>query len=336
MVGAVGIMLCLEAEGTATRILHAFLAHETAIEEVAGIELQTGLVGEHLHLDACVGVVKRAEALGDVALCVEYPVVVVAVPVHYLLAALIVNAVADGGRCTEIKRRALHIEHLASDGDIGINSGELVGVKGKHLVKAVLGAVATEVEVAVVGEVEDRSLVGGGLILDLQCVIVGEGVGYLHLNVAGIAVLAVRTLGGELYVLLIELVGLPDTVVESDGAAAVQAVGAIVDRELVALAVKGELPLGDTVAVATDEGTEVAALCTVLLVVGDVVMAEAYVAQCVLLVGHHDADDAAAEVGEAYLHAVLIGQDIECCAVGLEVGRVKARLGELRCGLLGA
>ena len=273
MVGAVGIVLCLEAESAATRILNTLLANEATIEEVAGIELQTGLVGEHLHLDAGIGIEEGAEALGDVALGVEYPVVVVAVAIDYLLVALIVDAVTDSGGSAEVEGCALHIERLAGNGDIGINGGELVSVKGKHLVEAVLGAVATEVEVAVVGEVEDGSLVGGCLILDLQCVIFGEGVGYLHLDIAGVAVLAIRALGGELYVLLVELVGLPDTVVESDGATAVQTVGAVVDGELVVLAIERELPLGDTVAIATDECSEVAALGAVLLVVGDVVMA---------------------------------------------------------------
>ena len=64
-------------------------------------------------------------------------------------------------------------------------------------------------------------------------------------------------------------------------------------------------------------------------------MAEAYVTQGVLLVGHHDGDDASAKVGEAHLHAIAVGKNVEGCAVGLEVGRIKPRLGELRC-ILGA
>ena len=65
MVGAVGIVLCLEAEGAAARILHALLADEAAVEEVACIELNAGLVGEHLHEDAGVRVIQCAEALVD-------------------------------------------------------------------------------------------------------------------------------------------------------------------------------------------------------------------------------------------------------------------------------
>ena len=44
MVGAVGIVLSLEAECAATRILHALLAYEAAVEEVACIELNARLV----------------------------------------------------------------------------------------------------------------------------------------------------------------------------------------------------------------------------------------------------------------------------------------------------
>ena len=57
MVRTVGIVLCLEAEGTTLGIVDTALSGKGAIEEVSGIELNTGLVCVHLHHDTAVGIV---------------------------------------------------------------------------------------------------------------------------------------------------------------------------------------------------------------------------------------------------------------------------------------
>ena len=169
----------------------------------------------------------------------------------------------------------------------------------------------------------------------MQCVVVGERVRHLHLKVAGIAILAVGTESGELYVLSVDLIGLPDAVVEGDGATAMQAVGTVVDGELVVLAVNRELAFGDAIAVATDEGSEVAAFCAVLLVVSDVVMSEADIGHVAVLVGDHDADDASSEVREAHFHAFSVGEDVECRGVAGKVVGVKPGEGQ-GCRAVGA
>ena len=311
MVGAVGIVLCLEAECAATGILHALLAYETAIEEVAGIELNTGLVGEHFHEDASVGIVECTEALGEVAVCVENPVVVIAHAIHNLLVCLVVDAVANGSGGAEVEWCALYCKHFACNCNIGIYGCKLVGVEHQHLVEAVLRTVAAEIEVAVVGQVQHCGLVCVSKIIDDQCIVFGQSIGYLYVQVAGIAVFAIGACCGELDDLAVLLIGFPNAVVESNRATAMEAVGAIIDGQLICVAIESELTLGNAVAVTADEGTEVAALRAILHVVGNVVMAETYVLHVAVLVGNHNADNTSTEVSETHLHACIVLEDIE-------------------------
>ena len=101
--------------------------------------------------------------------------------------------------------------------------------------------------------------VGGGLILHLEFIVVGQAVGDLVGELAGIALFAVgahvREDGAD-GVLRLDRLGLPDDLVESLQAA-VQVVGAVVDGQRIFLAVEGELALGDAVGVAADGGAEV-------------------------------------------------------------------------------
>ena len=83
--------------------------------------------------------------------------------------------------------------------------------------------------------------------------------------------------------------------------------------------VEGELPLGNAVAIASDERTEVATLCSILDVIADGVMSQTHIIHLAVLARHPDAHDAAAKVGEANLHAVLVLQHVEAGGVGLEV-----------------
>ena len=112
---------------------------------------------------------------------------------------------------------------------------------------------------------------------------------------------------------------------EGNRATTVQAVGAVVNGKLVAFTVECELTFCDAVAITTDKGSEVATFGTELLVVGNVVVTEADIRHVAVLVRHHDADDASTEVGEAHLHAVLVGNDIETRRVAGKVSGVKTR-----------
>ena len=100
-------MLGLEAEAVAKLILFASLAAEFAIEEIAAIELNARLGGEHFH-GAPGGRFVNLRGHGKRAiLVVEYPVVVVAAAEFHLL-VIGFDALADGGGRGEVKRRTDH------------------------------------------------------------------------------------------------------------------------------------------------------------------------------------------------------------------------------------
>ena len=331
MVGAVGIVLGLEAEGAASGIGDAFLADEAAVEEVASVELHTWLIGIHVHLDAAGGVVEGACHSVDVAIGSQDPVVVVSVAVLNLHVGGVVDAVANAGGGAEVEGSAFDVSNLACCQHVLVDGSVLVGVQVQHFVESILGGVAAQAEVAMVGQVEDGGLVGTALIGDGQGVVVAQLVGDLHADVARIAILAVRTCGGELEGLVVHLIGFPDAVVEGNGAASVETVHVVVGNQLILLSVEGELGISNAVAIASDEGSEVASFVAELDVVVDVVVSQADIDELAVLVGHHDADDASSEVCEADLHAVGVGQGVEIRLFRLEIAAEKSGL----CGLLG-
>ena len=87
-----------------------------------------------------------------------------------------------------------------------------------------------------------------------------------------------------------------------------QTVRAIVGYQLNGLPIQSELGVTDTVGIAPYGSAEVAGD---VLVVSDIVERQHHVTLCPLTVGHHHGDDATSEVGDAHLHAVLVGQGEE-------------------------
>ena len=310
-------MLCLKAEGTAHGIGDTLLAHEASVQEVSGIELHTGLVCVHVHLDASGGVVQGSCNSLDVAAGSQNPVVVITLSVNNLYIGGVINAVAYTGGSAEVEGSSLNGGNLSGYSHVLVNGSILVGVQIEHFVKHVLAGVSAQTEVAVVGQVQHGGLVGCGLVGNLNGVVCGQCVGYLYTNFTGESVLAVGTNGGEFNLCVIHLVGIPHAVVESHLATAMQAVAVVVGNELVFLSVQCELAVADAVAVTTNQGSEIATLIAVLDVVGNGVMSQTYVLHVAGLVGNHDADNTSAEVGEAHFHAVGVCQ---CEEVGLLAG----------------
>lgn len=64
-------MLRLKAQTAAEWVCHAFFSHETAIKEVASIELHAWLVGIYRHLDARSRVIQSGCHGIDIAIRIE-------------------------------------------------------------------------------------------------------------------------------------------------------------------------------------------------------------------------------------------------------------------------
>ena len=58
LVGGVGVFLSLKAYTYTLIVYNAAFAGESAVKEVAGVDLYAGLVGEYLEVDTVVGIVE--------------------------------------------------------------------------------------------------------------------------------------------------------------------------------------------------------------------------------------------------------------------------------------
>ena len=96
-----------------------------------------------------------------------------------------IDARADGGGLGEIERRAGDGLQFAGGDQVGVHGGEAVGIDHDFVAQDVAFALAGEVEVGVVGQVDDGRLVGGGGVVDLELVLRGERVDHLRVRVPG-------------------------------------------------------------------------------------------------------------------------------------------------------
>ena len=120
-------------------------------------------------------------------------------------------------------------------------------------------SVASQVEVAVLGEIHGCRPVGDGVVVEDQLVGVCEGVGHRRSERAGVALFTIRArvIQDETDAVgALERRDAPDHLVEALHAA-VQVIGAVVRGQGVGPAVQREPAAGDAVAVPADEGAEV-------------------------------------------------------------------------------
>lgn len=189
-VGGVGVVLGLHDYGSAVGVGDGVFAEDFAVEEVAYVELEAGFVGVDFHGDACGGGDDAGGYEGGVAGGVEDEVVVVAEAVAQLLVVGVdVTAYGFGG--AEIEGGAFDGAYLAAGHERAVDGREGVGVDVDFVAENVAGEVAGEVEVGVVGEIEHGGTVGCGRVVDGEGCVGAEGVGDAHVDVAGVAGVAV-------------------------------------------------------------------------------------------------------------------------------------------------
>ena len=161
---------------------------------------------------------------------------------------VLADVASEGLGLTEVHGGALHGGYLAGGYEGVVGGQPAVGVETQGVLKHAAGVVAFKVEVGVVGEVDDGARVGGCAELDGELVAVVPAVAHGYLHLSGEAFLAVGRGVVEAYAVADEA-SVPYLVLES--VAAVAAVGAIVDGQLILLASEAEASEGDAVGVAS-------------------------------------------------------------------------------------
>ena len=143
-----------------------------------------------------VGSYMRAARTRSFALPVDNPVVVVAVTENQLL-IVIVDASPDSGRRSEIHRRSLDRPKFARGDQSLIDRRKTVRVQREFVIQNVAIAFARQIEVTVLAEIDRRSFVGCGFVVNDQLVVVGQCISHSNLQIAGIAIVAVLAEVGE-------------------------------------------------------------------------------------------------------------------------------------------
>ena len=221
-----------------------FQTEPAVIEVVASVELDARLVRAKCHHAAGFRVFDAGSFDERFSAVVDDEVVVVAVELGFEL----VDAFTDARWFGEIERCAFHAGEFAG-GDEAIICGSIVRRPDiKFVIENV--AVAREVEVGVVGEIDDGGFVGGGFVIDTKFVFVGEGVGDLCRKCAGIIFFAIFADVSELHGRFAALCGkrfsFPKFARET-GTSAMEMIFAVVRGEFVFDAIEREFGVGDAI-----------------------------------------------------------------------------------------
>ena len=177
----------------------------------------------------------------------------------FQLRVVIVDPRTDRRRLTEIHRRSGDIPQLACRDEGGVDGGELVGIDHQKLVKDIPLTGSRKVEVRVVRQIDDRRLVGGGLVIDPEFVLVRQRVDHGDRQIAGIPFFSVLAEIRQLQrgaIGAFRRFGIPDHLVESLQAS-VQMVRPVVDGKVVLDTVQRKETLCDPVCIPACDAAEV-------------------------------------------------------------------------------
>ena len=190
LVWRIGIDLCLKAACRAEGVFLAVFSGRGAVEEVAAVELDTGLVSGDLHGAAGLRVVEGG-GVAEAILFGEHPAVIVASAEGegFVLDS---DAVADGGRFGEVKRRACDRIEFSGRDQAGVCGEVVVGVEGEDVIVDGRHLIVAEIPVAMMDDVERGGFSSdGGFRFPDQFIVIGENVGDHRGEFAGVAFFAV-------------------------------------------------------------------------------------------------------------------------------------------------
>ena len=164
-------MLRLQAKARPMLVGMAALAYVRPIEEIAAVELHTRFCGQDLHYPAALGF---GDPCGQPQLAVpagDHEVVIVAQSIGHLL-VLVVGPLTYWCGGPEVEGRALHRQQLSGGDEPNVDGRDVVRIDHQLMVQDRTAVMAAQIEVAMVGQVDRRGLVGGGFVLDPQLVLI--------------------------------------------------------------------------------------------------------------------------------------------------------------------
>ena len=180
LIGRIGKVLRLEAEGGPAAVNLATLPVDCAIEEVPGVELHPGLRGQDLHHAAGFRLRDARRKRQAVSGAVDYKVVIVALSEFQLLVVRI-DARTDRCRLAKVERGALDLPEFAGGNQCGVNRSKPVGVDHNLVLENIPVPLTRQVEVRMVREIEHRVFVRRRSVVDPKLVLIRQRVDHLRL-----------------------------------------------------------------------------------------------------------------------------------------------------------
>src|SRR5262249_34274585 len=261
MIRRIGKVLRLEAKG-AVFCIGATDSFYGAVQTEAHVKLNTRFGGPDFHRTAGCSIRDGADLAQFARTAVQDEVVVVATGDRDLIVAR-----TDCGGLAEIEGRAFNRLELAGRNQRGVNRSVAIRIELEDFVENVAASRPGEIEVAVVGQVNGRGLVGGRVMGWVERVGLCQFVSHARGERAGIAFFTVLTDVCELYrgaAGTFDWFGLPDFTVKSFFAA-VQRVWSVVEEQRILVAVDREFSFSDAVSVPPDGSAEKGMIAHILL-----------------------------------------------------------------------
>ena len=215
-----------------------------------------------------------------------------------------VDRLADGARRGKIKGRKCNAAEPADRNHRGIRGRDLIAVDLQYIVENAAVALAVEIEVGVVRQIDRRLFIRHRMIENTE-LSVFKNICHAYVEFPGVVFFTVGRSQVETKLVPHDLV-IPDLFVEAD-LAAVQVIAAVVAVKLILHAVDRQLALSDAVAESSDERTQIPA---VIFISGDVVIPEDHIRRRAVLGGYDDALDDPPEV--EYGRLPLAVDEIKC------------------------
>ena len=237
LVYGIGEVLGLQAESVVLMVDFARLSGEFSIEEIAGVELDTGFGGGDFHDASGCGFEDFGKFFEGTRIgFVEDPIVVEAGRV----ASSGFDVASDAFGFGEIHDASIDRDY-GSDGDeCFVGRCVVGGIEGEDVLVDIAISFARQVEIRMVGQVDRSGLIGGRLIIDPEFIVIGERIGDVDVEISWVSFFSVGaqvvefdgdSIGG------FDFSGVPDAFVETF-IAAMQVVGAIICGESILFSIE--------------------------------------------------------------------------------------------------
>ena len=227
---------------------------------------------------------------------------------------------------TEVHRGTGHVTDLTRWDVFSVRRGELVGVDIHDLVCADLRRITVEVEIGVVGHVDDSLLISSSLKGDVERVVTLHKVGGSCFYCARESILTVGGSNGEGHTavgLCLHIIYLMEP---SGVATTMECVLIVVGTKLIDFAAYSDLCILDAVGIAANTGTIVGGTVQSVGILTDIVIAKHYVGGLSLFIWHTEGDNTTSVVGQAYLHAIIVLQGDEFNLLSIQCGVKGSRI----------